>query len=151
MLVVDDEATILFAMDQFFSILGYKVDCASDTDAASRHLAKTVYDVVVMDLRLSPAEEYQGLDLARSIRDRGLATKIILLTAYGSSTARARAEDLGIDCFIDKPRRLGEIAALIDAMFEPSSDRDNALASNQQTSGGDDGDTSQTRAPGPGR
>lgn len=142
MLVVDDEATILFAMDQFFSILGYTVHCASDTGAAALCLEREVYDVVVMDLRLSPAEEYQGLDLAKQIRDRGLPTKIIMLTAYGSGEARARAQALGIDCFVDKPRRLGEIAELIDSLFTSESGGASRSEHQDNSSGGGDGDDS---------
>src|SRR5258708_12466157 len=80
-LVVDDEATILFAMKEFFSDGGFAVDCASEREEAEALIANVQYAAVIADLRLLGSESGDGLDVVLAARERSAATPIVLLSA----------------------------------------------------------------------
>ncbi len=112
MLVVDDERDILFAMHDFFQRRGFGVSCATNPGDAAEELASEDFDVVVIDLRLSHAEQ-EGLEVVALARQRRPDCRIVVLTAYGTEETRAEASARGADLFIDKPVRLAELATAI--------------------------------------
>jgi two-component system response regulator PilR (NtrC family) len=82
-LIVDDEESILFAMQEYFTALGYHVDCARELEDAKTLLARTPYAVAISDLRLTDNAGTEGLALLDYIRQHHPATRVIILTAYG--------------------------------------------------------------------
>ncbi|HEV7506547.1 MAG TPA: response regulator [Thermoanaerobaculia bacterium] len=127
LLVVDDEAAILFAMADYLSRNGYEVDRASSREQAGRLLAAGSYALIVIDLRLGPHEPWGGLDLLRGLRGRQAETPAILLTAYGSAEVEAELGGLGAVRLLSKPLPLAQIArevAELLAACHPESGRD---------------------------
>lgn len=113
MLVVDDEKTITFAIQNYFTRGGYRVDCAQELEEAEALLANVHYDVVIADLRLTGVHGSEGLEIVRSVRERYPKTRVILLTAYGSPEIEAAAVRYGVDSFLQKPRPLAELAQVV--------------------------------------
>lgn len=113
MLVIDDEESILFAIREYFPPLGYQVQCASGVEKAEALLHEAGYTVALVDLRLCGTGENQGLHIARRLRERDPATRIVILTAYGSPEAEAEARRIGVDAFLHKPQPLRELAEII--------------------------------------
>lgn len=109
---MEDQATVSFAMVEYFGSLGYRVDCARDKDEAER-LLKEEYDVVIADLRLSGSGSTEGLEIIESLRGR---TPSIVLTAFGSPEIEAQARELGADVFLNKPQRLSTIAGFVSKL-----------------------------------
>lgn len=106
-LLVDDEDAILFALQDYLSAVGWRVATAASAEAAEELLGSTRFAIAVVDLRLSPADdEHAGLEVVRSIRRRSPETRVVVLTAYGSSTVEAEARALGIDSLLAKPQPL---------------------------------------------
>jgi len=108
LLLVDDEPDILFALADFFSGLGYQVDCAAGREEAEALVTAGRHALMLVDLRLSG--QNQGLDLIALARHRRPAIRIVVLTAYGSPEVEAAARGLGADAFLAKPLPLPELA-----------------------------------------
>jgi two-component system, NtrC family, response regulator HydG len=113
LLIVDDEASILFAMREYFSALGYEVDCASGLDDAMTLMRTSRHDAVIADLRLGPIHTAEGLEIVRFIRARSPTTRILLLTAYGSPEIEKEGQRCGVDFFLQKPKPLPEVAGIV--------------------------------------
>ena len=109
-LLVDDEEAILFALQDYLSAAGWRVATAASAEGAEELLATSRFAVAVVDLRLSPADdEHAGLAVVRRIRQRSPATRVVLLTAYGSPSVEAEAHRLGVDSLLAKPQPLAEL------------------------------------------
>jgi len=113
-LLADDEPALLLSFEMLLARPGRIVDTANCFAAAEVLLQTKTYDVVITDLRLDgrTPRGADGLDIIRLLRLRELPTKSVLMTAYGDSEVRARAADLGVDVYVDKPvsgRRMREI------------------------------------------
>ena len=119
-LIVDDEEPILFAMREYFTALSYLVDCARDLEEAYAFLSTHSYSLIVADLRLTGSHEVEGLEIVKAVRERSPATRIIMLTAYGSLEVEEEAIRSGVDVFLHKPKPLPEVAARAIWLLERS-------------------------------
>jgi len=113
MLVVDDEDAIRFSMKEYFTTLGYQVDCAREMEEAQALLTKGHYTIVIVDLRLTGSHSAEGLKILAFVRERCPSTRVIVLTAYGSAKIEAEAWRLGVDSFMHKPIPLGQLARIV--------------------------------------
>jgi DNA-binding NtrC family response regulator len=118
LLIVDNEDTILFAMQEYFSMLGYDVDCARHWTAAMGLLEGKSYAVVIADLRLTGSQTTEGFEIAEEVRKRGPSTPVILLTAYGSPQIEAEARTRGVHVLLHKPHPLPDIARIVLELCE---------------------------------
>jgi len=114
LLIVDDEVSICFAMSEYFSMQGYKVDCAQDVQQAEALLASDVsYSAVIADLRLAGIFNMDGLDVVRFAHERCPNTRIIVLTAHGAPEIEIEAQKWGADAFLQKPKPLPDVAQVV--------------------------------------
>jgi DNA-binding NtrC family response regulator len=118
LLIVDDEEPILFALSDFFSTLGFEVDCARELGQAKRFIDQNGYVVVIADLRLTGVYDAEGLQLVSYIRERAPQTKVVLLTAYGFPDIEREARRRGVCAFLHKPKPLAEIVDLVTSMID---------------------------------
>ena len=117
-LVVDDEESICFSMSEYFSLHGYKVDTAREPEEAEKLIEVTDYKVVIQDLRLNTARNPDGLEIIKMIRDHNPQTRIIVLTAYGSTEMEDEARRRGADAFLRKPKPLSQVAQVVQGLLE---------------------------------
>lgn len=113
LLVVDDEESICFSMSEYFSMHGYQVDCAQTREEAESLLGVNGYAVVIEDIRLGGINDTEGLDVIEHIRQYHPKTRIVVLTAFGSSEMEAEARQRGADVFLRKPKPLSDLAQVI--------------------------------------
>ena len=118
LLVVDDEESICFSMSEYFSLHGFKVDTARDLEQAEELIDTTSYQVVIQDLRLGMTRNPDGMDIIRRIQERSPLTRIIVLTAYGSTEMEDEARRCGADAFLRKPKPLSQVAQVIQGLIE---------------------------------
>jgi len=118
LLVVDDEESICFSMSEYFSLQGYKVDTACEMEEAEKLLGATTYKVVIQDLRLTMRNTHDGLEMIRLIREHNPQTRIVVLTAYGSSEIEDEARRCGADAFLRKPKPLSQVAQVVQGLIE---------------------------------
>jgi CheY-like chemotaxis protein len=118
MLVVDDERVITFALSSYFGEHGFTVDSASEREEALALLTHKDYDILIADLRLTGTTGEEGLEVIRLARERSSAMSIILLTAYRTEGVELKAEALGADVLLQKPKPLAELAQTVFALME---------------------------------
>jgi two-component system response regulator QseB len=92
---------------------GFAVDWVKDGHAAQLALAENVHDLVVLDLGL-PRQD--GLTVLASMRRRGDARPVLILTARDAVDDRVAGLDAGADDYMAKPFELSELAARIRAL-----------------------------------
>jgi DNA-binding NtrC family response regulator len=126
LLIVDDEAAILFALGDFLTRNGYEVDRASHREQAGTLLAAGTYALVIVDLRLGVHEPRGGLEVLHRLRERQPETPAILLTAYGSAEVEAALSGLGPVRLLWKPQPLTRILQEVEELLSsrPGSGRD---------------------------
>jgi DNA-binding NtrC family response regulator len=127
LLIVDDEAAILFAMGDYLSRSGYAVDRARGREEAGRLLSAARYDLVIADLRLGVAEPLGGLEVLREARERQPQARMILLTAYGCAEVEGELARIGAGRLLSKPQPLARIAEEVAELLgtrRPESGRD---------------------------
>ncbi len=117
-LVVDDEPSIRFILEEYFTAAGWTVVCAASEDEAKLKLAALTFDVAILDLRLSRRDSGDGgLAVIRHLAGIGSPTRMILLTGYGSQETRTAAMALGAAAVLDKPLRLAELREVVSRLL----------------------------------
>jgi len=92
---------------------GFQVDWVRDGEAAERELANGVYAAAVLDLGL-PRKD--GMDVLQALRERGVSTPVLVLTARVAVPDRIRGLDLGADDYVVKPVDLYELGARLRSL-----------------------------------
>jgi DNA-binding NtrC family response regulator len=111
-LVVDDEALIRWSLLETLTSCGHVVVEAGDAASAVQAVtaAAVPFDVVLLDFRLPDSND---LALLSRLRRLAPATRIILMTAYGTPEILQAALDLGAYRVIGKPFELHDVAPLV--------------------------------------
>lgn len=118
-LIVDDDASIRFAMVDYFGAKGHRADSVATGEAAQAHLREGHYGVVITDLRLTPSGDAEGLEIVRLVSERYRGTVCIVLTAYGSAESEATARRHGAGAFLHKPRPMAELLEIVEQFVSP--------------------------------
>ena len=113
-LVVEDEARIADFITRGLSEQGYAVDTASDGNEALQWTHVADFDLIVMDVMLP---ERDGIEVCRTLRERGLRTPILMLTAMDAVEDRVRGLDSGADDYLVKPFAFAELLARLRALM----------------------------------
>jgi DNA-binding response OmpR family regulator len=82
-LIVDDDPAIREIVAAILARERILTDVAADGEVAIAHLDHTTYDAVLLDLLIPRVD---GADVIRHMRDRGMQTPVIVLTAVGDDT-----------------------------------------------------------------
>src|SRR5688572_18940176 len=106
LLLVDDDASILRAIGDYFERIGYDVVRESTGAQAMEAFLRVGPDVVILDLHLP---DMSGLDVLERLRRQNGA--VILLTGQGDIETAVRAMQLGAENFLTKPVDMGHLAA----------------------------------------
>lgn len=113
-LVVEDEAALRLSLSDRLRSEGYEVAVAADGDEGYRRAREEAFDLVVLDVML-PGRS--GFDVCRDLRQEGVATPILMLTARGEVIDRVLGLKLGADDYLMKPFDSLELAARIEALL----------------------------------
>ncbi len=115
-LVVDDDPQIVRLIRSYLEQAGYKVESASDGEAALHAVRVFRPDLLILDLGL-PVKD--GLDVTRTIRgDAQLAhTPIMMLTARIDDVDRILGLEMGADDYVIKPFNPREVLARVKAII----------------------------------
>lgn len=117
LLIVDDEPDTCDNLSDIFTDLGYRVDIAHDGPSAIERVAETVYDLVLLDLRMPGMN---GLEVYQEIRRVSPGTVAIVVTAYsGGDTARSVLQ-AGAWGIVPKPVNFAALRSQVDeALGQP--------------------------------
>ena len=111
-LVVDDDPAILATVADILALSGYPVATAADGAEGLRLAAELRPALVLLDLRMPGID---GWDVARTLRARGLAAPILVMTA--AQDARRWAEQLGADGYLAKPFDLDDLLTAVERFW----------------------------------
>ena len=112
-LVVEDQHRIADFISRGLSEQGYAVDVAYDGDEALQWVDTAEFDVIVLDVML-PIRD--GIEVCRTLRERGLRMPILMLTARDTVEDRVRGLDSGADDYLVKPFAFAELLARLRAL-----------------------------------
>jgi two-component system OmpR family response regulator len=113
-LVVEDDDTTASEIIRELTGRGFAVDLARDGESALMRASQGAYDVVTLD-RLLP--NLDGLAVAATLKDRGVRTPILMISALGDVDERIRGLRAGGDDYITKPFALAEMAARVEVLL----------------------------------
>lgn len=113
-LLVEDEPGLQLALTDRLSAEGYAVETAGDGNAAIQRATGEPFDVIVLDVML-PGRD--GFDVAKTIRQQGVQTPILMLTARTQVVDRVVGLKLGADDYLTKPFEAIELLARIEALL----------------------------------
>jgi DNA-binding response OmpR family regulator len=117
-LVVEDDDRIAQAIAESLRDQHYVVEVADD-GILGLHFAKTEqFDIIILDLMLPKLD---GISLCRQIRQQGITSPILMLTARDTSESKVLGLDVGADDYVIKPFDLPELLARIRALLRRGS------------------------------
>ncbi len=108
LLLVEDELEIQGFLKVSLADAGYVVDTAGDGKTAEGLAAAKTYDVLVVDLGLP---DQDGIDLILRLRQMGVSSPVLILSARRSVDDRVRGLEQGGDDYLTKPFALAELLA----------------------------------------
>ena len=112
-LVVEDEQKVADALREGLEGERYDVVVERTGEAAFFRVNTETFDVILLDLTL-PGRD--GLEILKALRDRGLKTPVLVLTARDSLQDRVMGLDSGADDYLIKPFAFAELVARIRAL-----------------------------------
>lgn len=113
-LLIDDAAALRSSLSVRLRGEGYLVDTAATATEGFEKATSLPFDLIILDLMLP---DRSGLDVCREIREAGIATSIIVLSARRQTTDKVVALKLGADDYLTKPFQSAELVARIQALL----------------------------------
>ena len=96
---------------------GYEVQTATEAQTGLEASLNGRFDVILLDVMLPGGS---GLDICQAIRQRGIQTPVLMLTARGQVVDRVVGLKLGADDYLVKPFEMAELLARIEALLRRS-------------------------------
>jgi len=112
-LYVEDEKFLAEAVIHLLKKEKIAVDWASDGEEGLELALKPVYDVIVLDIMLP---KLSGIEILKIIRQRGLKTPVIMLSALNEVEDKIQGLDNGADDYLAKPFKTAELIARLKAL-----------------------------------
>ncbi|HKJ12623.1 MAG TPA: response regulator transcription factor [Ornithinimicrobium sp.] len=119
-LLAEDDETISEPLSRALRREGYSVDVAEDGRAALTSTEGEAPDLVILDIGLPYLD---GLEVCRRIRQEGLTSPVLILTARGDEVDTVVGLDAGADDYVTKPFRLAELLARVRALLRRGNDQ----------------------------
>ena len=116
-LIADDEAEMTDVLEALLSREHYAVDIVHDGQDALDYGLTGNYDCLVLDIMMPKLD---GLQVLRALRDRGISTPVLLLTAKSQVADRIAGLDSGADDYLTKPFAIEELLARMRVAFKHS-------------------------------
>ena len=109
-LIVDDEPNVRLTYRTALETEGLEVREAPDGLAALDAMNERQFDLAILDMRMP---EVSGLELLERMRQQGIQTPVVIVTAYGDISHAVRAMKLGAIDFLEKPLTPETLRAMV--------------------------------------
>jgi two-component system, OmpR family, alkaline phosphatase synthesis response regulator PhoP len=113
-LLIEDEPGLQLVLTDRLASEGYTVETAGDGDLGLARAVGEPFDVILLDVMLPKRD---GLDVAKTLRQQGIQTPILMLTAKGQVVDRVVGLKLGADDYLTKPFEMIELLARMEALL----------------------------------
>lgn len=114
LLYAEDEISMSEAVVDILSYHKYVVDAVYDGADALDYALSEHYDGIILDIMMPKKD---GLEVLQTLRQKGISTPVLLLTAKAEVEDRIQGLDLGADDYLPKPFAMGELLARVRAML----------------------------------
>jgi DNA-binding NtrC family response regulator len=113
--ILDDDELILSMLSKVLKKDGYDVYSLTKTDDVVKKIDAWGPDVVLLDIRLP---KRSGIDILREIKDEGISTEVIMLTADDTAETAVAAMKLGAVDYLTKPFNTEEVKIVVSNVIE---------------------------------
>ena len=117
LLIVEDETRLADTLRQLLHRQGYTADVCHDGVSGLDNALTGIYDLMVLDVMLPGLN---GFQVARKLRDAGVTTPILMLTAKSDLSDRVHGLDCGADYYLTKPFEPEELLACVRTLLRRS-------------------------------
>ena len=123
-LIVEDERMINDIIARTLKKENYSVDSCFDGEEALDYIFSTEYDVLILDIMLPKLD---GFEVLKRIRNKGIQTPVLFLTARESVQDRVKGLDYGADDYLVKPFDFEELLARIRVILRKNSIKSDSM------------------------
>jgi two-component system, OmpR family, alkaline phosphatase synthesis response regulator PhoP len=116
-LLVEDEPGLVLTLTDRLKGEGYDVEAVRDGALGLARASEGGFDLVLLDVMLPGMS---GFDVCQMLRQRGIDTPVVMLTARGQLVDRVVGLKIGADDYIPKPFEMAELVARIEARLRRS-------------------------------
>jgi two-component system, OmpR family, alkaline phosphatase synthesis response regulator PhoP len=121
-LLVEDEPGLVLTLTDRLHSEGFAVTSASDGKAGYDKAVDGGFDMIILDVMLP---KKNGYDVCRDLRQKGIETPVLMLTAKGETIDKVLGLKLGADDYLTKPFEVIELLARVEALLRRSPVRAN--------------------------
>jgi two-component system OmpR family response regulator len=114
LLTIEDDAATAAEIAREMAGRGFEVDCVAQGEEGLRRAATDSYDAITLD-RMLP--DLDGLTIASSLKEKGVLTPILMISALDDVDERVRGLRAGGDDYLTKPFDLKEMAARVEVLI----------------------------------
>ncbi|OGV35379.1 MAG: DNA-binding response regulator [Legionellales bacterium RIFCSPHIGHO2_12_FULL_35_11] len=124
LLLIEDDELLGDALKTGLIQFDFVVDWIKDGQSALLAVSNESFDLIILDLGLP---KIPGMNFLKKIREKGISTPILILTARDAIDDRVTGLDSGADDYMTKPCDLNELSARIRALIRRSQGRADAI------------------------
>lgn len=117
LLIAEDELDLAEALTVFFEKNKFSVDAVNDGFSAYEYGISGEYDAIILDVMMP---KMNGIEVLKKLRDEGIKTPIMMLTAKGQKDDRITGFNAGADDYLPKPFEPDELICRVRAMLRRS-------------------------------
>jgi DNA-binding response OmpR family regulator len=123
LLIIDDDTRLAEMLAEFLAPEGLELTAVASGVQGLRSAQRENFDLIILDVMLPGLS---GFDVLKQLREAGIKTPVVMLTARGDDVDRIVGLDLGADDYLPKPFNPRELVARIKAILrrtaEPEGD-----------------------------
>ncbi len=113
-LLIEDEPGLVETVTDLLTVEGHQVEAARDGDSGLARATEGRFDLIILDVMLP---KKMGFDVCREVRQAGVDSAILMLTARTQVTDRVVGLKLGADDYLTKPFDPAELVARVEALL----------------------------------
>ena len=121
--IVDDEDSIRRSVGFMLKTSGYQVETWTSGHAFLKDVRHAEHGCILLDVRMP---EVDGLEVQRTLAERGVTMPIVIMTGHGDVSIAIRAMKAGAVDFLEKPFEKDALIAAIEEAFQRIADATNA-------------------------
>src|SRR6266436_9132317 len=119
-LFVEDEEALRMTVGDRLRKEGYGVESAANGEEGFEKATQLPFDLIILDVMLPKRD---GFDVCKGIREAGLITPILMLTARGQTSDKVNGLKIGADDYVTKPFNMLELMARVEALLRRAPSR----------------------------
>lgn len=113
-LLIEDEPGLVMTLSDRLTSEGYAIESAVNAETGLARSTSETFDLIILDVMLPGGS---GFDVCRDLRQRGVRTPVIMLTARGQVIDKVLGLKIGADDYVTKPFEMMELLARVEVQL----------------------------------